>query len=186
MVSRKRRDSSRRRSRSRRSRGRRRPRDRRERGSSSKSSNSSSSGSQRKGREKGRPSTSRFGGLEAQDKSTQAVEEQAQLAVAKAIPPVEANGAGGAYRVIPTPGNLIGGLMGRGGATITGIRKNHPGVTIKVNQPAGHAMAQIIITGDPKMVPSAEVAVCDALMSSPSKGPTPVVPGRGMPLTMSR
>ncbi|CAJ1417330.1 unnamed protein product [Effrenium voratum] len=79
----------------------------------------------------------------------------------------EVNTAGGAYRVIPTPGNLIGGLMGRGGTTITAIRKNHPGVTIKVNQPQGNALAQIIITGDPKMVPSAEVAVCEALMSGP-------------------
>ena len=107
-------------------------------------------------------------------------------AVAVANPMPEVNGAGGAYRVIPTPGNLIGGLMGRGGNTITGIRKNHPGVTIKVNQPAGSSMAQIIITGDPKMVPSAEVAVCEALMSSPSgpsKGPPAMVAGnRGMPL----
>ena len=32
----------------------------------------------------------------------------------------QVNGAGGAYRVIPTPGNLIGGLMGRGGGGTRG------------------------------------------------------------------
>ena len=36
----------------------------------------------------------------------------------------QVNGAGGAYRVIPTPGNLIGGLMGRGGGgTASGVTR---------------------------------------------------------------
>ncbi|CAK9028692.1 unnamed protein product [Durusdinium trenchii] len=147
-------------------------------------------GSKRKGsggskRSAAKPGASGFGGKEAPLGGAAAASQEESLALSKPmtgaqLAAAEVNGAGGMHRVIPTPGNLIGGLMGRGGATITAIRKNHPGVTIKVNQPQGNAMAEIIITGDPKMVPSAEVAVCEALMSSPSKG-APVMGGRGVP-----
>lgn len=169
----------------RRSRSRRRDRRRPERRRGASSPSSSSGSSKRK---ISRTPASKFDEVKEPFGSTSSAtpkpaEEKVPLPLPATSTPAEVN-TGGAYREIPTPGNLIGGLMGRGGATITGIRKNHPGVTIKVNLPAGASMASIIITGDPKMVPSAEVAVVEALMSGPSQGGQKAARGGAMMLPM--
>mmetsp|Transcript_107620 Transcript_107620/g.335583 ORF Transcript_107620/g.335583 Transcript_107620/m.335583 type:complete len:112 (+) Transcript_107620:244-579(+) len=100
----------------------------------------------------------------------------------------EVTGAGGSFRRITIPTELIGGLMGRGGASITRIRKTYPHTTVKIDQPAGHPVATVTITGKPDVVQLVELDVWQTLSVAYSQqgvsAATARSAARGLPTTV--